>query len=168
MDSSPSVRSLRPATQLVHGGGLRSEFGETSEALFLTQGFVYPTAEAAEARFKGDDPGFIYSRFANPTVAMFESRMALLEGAEAARATATGMAAVTAALMSLVRARRPCRRRARAVWIVPLYRRGLAAAVRRRDHAGRRRRPRPVAGGHAPGDQGAVPGDPHQSDACDL
>lgn len=95
---------MRPATRLVHGGTLRSQFAETSEALFLTQGYVYPTMEAAEARFKGDDPGFIYSRFSNPTVAMFEERMALLEGAEAARATATGMAAVTAAVMGQVKA----------------------------------------------------------------
>jgi len=83
---------------------LRSPFGETSEGLFLTQGYVYPTAEAAEARFTGDDPGFIYSRYSNPTVAMFEERMALLEGAEAARSTASGMAAVTAALLGQVKA----------------------------------------------------------------
>jgi len=95
---------LRPATQLVHGGTLRSPFGETSEGLFLTQGYVYPSAEAAEARFTGEDPGFIYSRYSNPTVAMFEERMALLEGAEAARSTASGMAAVTAALMGQVKA----------------------------------------------------------------
>jgi O-succinylhomoserine sulfhydrylase len=75
-----------------------------SEALFLTQSFAYPTMEAAEARFKGDDPGFIYSRFSNPTVAMFEQRMILLEGAEAARATASGMAAVTASLLAQVKA----------------------------------------------------------------
>jgi len=96
--------TLRPRTQLVHGGTLRSGFGETSEALFLTQGFVYNSAEVAEGRFNGEDEGFQYSRFGNPTVAMFESRMALLEGAEAARATATGMAAVSAALMGQVRA----------------------------------------------------------------
>ncbi|QXX74788.1 O-succinylhomoserine sulfhydrylase [Methylovirgula sp. HY1] len=95
---------LREATRLVHGGTLRSQFGETSEALFLTQGFVYETMEAAEARFKGQNQGFIYSRFSNPTVAMFEERMCLLEGAEAARATASGMAAVTAALMGQVQA----------------------------------------------------------------
>ncbi|HMN72961.1 MAG TPA: O-succinylhomoserine sulfhydrylase [Rhodoblastus sp.] len=104
MSASDKPQTLRPATRLVHGGTLRSQYGETSEALFLTQGFVYDTAEAAEARFKGVDPGFVYSRFSNPTVAMFEQRMALLEGAEAARATASGMAAVTAALMGLVRA----------------------------------------------------------------
>ncbi|PWB83145.1 MAG: O-succinylhomoserine sulfhydrylase [Methylocystaceae bacterium] len=97
-------RDLRPATRLVHGGTLRSPFGEMSEALFLTQSFAYPTMEAAEARFKGEDPGFIYSRFSNPTVAMFEQRMTLLEGAEAARATASGMAAVTASLLAQVRA----------------------------------------------------------------
>jgi len=97
-------RTLKPATQLVHGGTLRSHFGELSEALYLTQSFAYPTMEAAEARFKGDEPGFIYSRFSNPTVAMFEQRMCLLEGAEAARATASGMAAVTASLLAQVKA----------------------------------------------------------------
>jgi O-succinylhomoserine sulfhydrylase len=98
-------KTLRAATQLVHGGTMRSSFEETSEALFLTQGYLYDTMEQAEARFKGEDTGgFIYSRFANPTVAMFERRMALLEGAEAARATASGMAAVTAALMGQLKA----------------------------------------------------------------
>ena len=101
---SPAERPLGTATKLVHGGAMRSQFKEVSEALFLTQGFVYDTAEAAEARFNGEDPGFIYSRFSNPTVAMFEQRMALLEGAEAARATASGMAAVTAAMLCHVKA----------------------------------------------------------------
>lgn len=96
--------SWRPETQLVHGGTLRSQFGETSEALFLTQGFVYNSAEQAEARFKNEDPGFQYSRFSNPTVSMFEERIRLLEGAEVARATATGMAAVTAGLLSFLKA----------------------------------------------------------------
>lgn len=104
MSANSPPRKLRPATQLVHGGGVRSQFGELSEALFLTQSFAYPTMEAAEARFKGDDPGFIYSRFSNPTVAMFEQRMCLLEGAEAARATASGMAAVTASLLAQLKA----------------------------------------------------------------
>ena len=99
-----SPKKLRPATRLVHGGTMRSQFGETSEALFLTQGYVYPDMETAEARFKGESPGFIYSRFSNPTVAMFEERMALLEGAEAARATASGMAAVTAAMLGQLKA----------------------------------------------------------------
>ena len=97
-------RNWKPATQLVHSGTLRSGFGETSEALFLTQGYVYPTAEAAEARFKGDEPGFIYSRYANPTVDMFEKRMCALEGAEDARATASGMAAVAAAILCSLKA----------------------------------------------------------------
>ena len=101
---SAPTRQYRPETRLVHGGTLRSQFGETSEALFLTQGFVYDTAEQCAARFAGDEPGFLYSRFSNPTVAMFEQRMIALEGAEAARATATGMAAVTAALMSQLKA----------------------------------------------------------------
>ncbi len=99
-----TTRKLRPATQLVHAGTLRSGFGETSEALFLTQGFVYDTAEAAEARFKGEEPGFIYSRYANPTTDMFEKRMCALEGAEDARATASGMAAVAAAILCQVKA----------------------------------------------------------------
>ncbi|KQT52166.1 MULTISPECIES: O-succinylhomoserine sulfhydrylase [unclassified Aureimonas] len=101
---SKTSRTLRPATQMVHGGTVRSGFGETSEALFLTQGFVYDSAEAAEARFKGEEPGFIYSRYGNPTTRMFEERMIALEGAEDARATASGMAAVTAALQCQVKA----------------------------------------------------------------
>ena len=97
-------RNWKTATELVHGGTMRSQFGETSEAIFLTQGFVYDSAEAAEARFKGEEPGFIYSRYANPTVHMFEQRMCALEGAEDARATASGMAAVAAALLCSVKA----------------------------------------------------------------
>ena len=97
-NDAKATRQWRAQTELVHGGTQRSGFGETSEALFLTQGFVYESAEAAEARFKGDEDGFIYSRYANPTVDMFEKRMCLLEGAEDARATASGMAAVAAAI----------------------------------------------------------------------
>ena len=99
-----STARYRPETRLVHSGTLRSQFAETSEALFLTQGFVYDTAEQCEARFKGEDPGFIYSRFSNPNISMFERRMIELEGAEAARATATGMAAVTTAILAPLRA----------------------------------------------------------------
>jgi O-succinylhomoserine sulfhydrylase len=98
------TKNYRPETRLVHAGTLRSQFGETSEALFLTQGYVYPTAEECEARFSGKAPGYVYSRYSNPTLSMFEQRMAALEGAESARSTATGMAAVTTALMGLVRA----------------------------------------------------------------
>ena len=96
-------RNWGASTKLVHGGIRRSQFGETSEALFLTQGFVYDSAEAAEARFKGEEDGFIYSRYANPTVDMFEQRMCLLEGAEDARATASGMAAVASAIACQVK-----------------------------------------------------------------
>jgi O-succinylhomoserine sulfhydrylase len=97
-------QGYRPETRLVHSGTLRSQFGETSEALFLTQGYVYDSSLTAERRFKNEEPGYQYSRFSNPTVSMFEQRMAALEGAEAARATATGMAAVTTALMGQLRA----------------------------------------------------------------
>jgi O-succinylhomoserine sulfhydrylase len=93
-----------PATQLVHEGTLRSQFGETSEAIFLNSGYVYNSAEQAEARFKGDEDGYVYSRYANPTVSMFEDRMCALEGAEAARGTASGMAAVAASLLSHLKA----------------------------------------------------------------
>ena len=92
--------TYRPATTLVHGGTTRTPYGETSEALFLTSGFVYESAEQAEATFTGAAEHFQYSRFGNPTVAMFEERLAQLEGAEACRATATGMAAVHAAMLS--------------------------------------------------------------------
>ncbi len=100
----PDFSTLHPDTLLVQGGTARSPYGETAEALYLTQGFVYDDAESCEARFKGEDPGFIYSRYGNPTTAMFESRMALLEGAQAARATASGMAAVNAALICQLKA----------------------------------------------------------------
>lgn len=101
---SKSSATYRPETRLVHSGTLRSQFGETSEALFLTQGYVYNSAEECEARFKGEDPGFIYSRYSNPTIAMFERRMIELEGAEAARSAATGMAAVTTAILAPLKA----------------------------------------------------------------
>lgn len=87
-------------TALVHGGTTRTEHGETSEALYLNSGFTYPSAEAAAERFAADDPGFVYSRFANPSVRMFEERMIALEGAGDARATGTGMAAIAGVLMS--------------------------------------------------------------------
>ncbi|MGN6459876.1 MAG: PLP-dependent transferase, partial [Pseudolabrys sp.] len=99
-----AMRDYRPETRMIHAGTQRSQFGETSEALFLTQGFVYDSAEQCAGRFTGEEPGYLYSRFSNPTVNMFEQRIAALEGAESARATASGMAAVTAALMGQVRA----------------------------------------------------------------
>jgi O-succinylhomoserine sulfhydrylase len=104
MSDKDSLADLHPDTLLVHGGTLRSSFGETSEALFLTSGYVYNNAADAEARFKNEVDGYTYSRFANPTNTMFETRMALLEGAEAARSTATGMAAVSSALFGYLKA----------------------------------------------------------------
>jgi O-succinylhomoserine sulfhydrylase len=104
MSETTSTKRYRPETRLVHGGTLRSQFGETSEAMFLTQGYVYDSAEQCEARFKGHEPGFIYSRYSNPTIEMFERRMIELEGAEAARSTATGMAAVTTAILAPLKA----------------------------------------------------------------
>ncbi|WP_297767324.1 O-succinylhomoserine sulfhydrylase [uncultured Roseovarius sp.] len=97
--------SWQKRTKLVHGGTRRSQYNEVSEAIFLTQGFVYESAEAAEARFiKAGDDEFIYARYGNPTVAMFEDRIAGLEGTEDGFATASGMAAVSGALTSMLRA----------------------------------------------------------------
>src|SRR6266576_1303990 len=95
---------LSPATLLVRGGSERSAYEETSEALFMTSGFVYGSAAEAEAAFKQDGSGYVYSRYRNPTVTMFEERLRLIEGAEACRATASGMAAVFAALLCRLRA----------------------------------------------------------------
>jgi len=99
------TKDWKTRTQLVHEGSRRSQYGEMAEAIFLTQGFVYPTAEAAEARFvaAGADE-FIYARYGNPTTRMFEERIAALEGTEDAFATASGMAAVSGALMACLRA----------------------------------------------------------------
>ena len=101
---SEDPHAWETATRLIRGGTMRTAFNETSEALFLTQSFVYDTAESAVARFNGEEPGYVYSRFANPTVQMFEDRLALLEGAQSCRAQTSGMAAVHAALMGLLRA----------------------------------------------------------------
>ena len=97
-------KQWRPQTRLVHGGTQRSQHGEAAEALFLTSGYVYDHPEIARDRFAGDADGFTYSRFANPTVRMFEERLTALEGSETARATATGMAAVTASMLSHLQA----------------------------------------------------------------
>lgn len=98
-------KDWKTRTQLVHEGSRRSQYGEMAEAIFLTQGFVYPDAESAEARFiKAGEDEFIYARYGNPTTRMFEERIAALEGTEDAFATASGMAAVSGALMSILRA----------------------------------------------------------------
>ena len=93
------TKNWRPATQAIRSGTQRTEFGETSEALFLTSGYTYDCAEDAAARFAGEQDGMTYSRLQNPTVQMLEERIAVMEGAEACRATASGMAAMTAALL---------------------------------------------------------------------
>lgn len=98
------TRNWRPATQAVRGGTWRSEMGETSEAIFLTSGFAYDNAETAAMRFRGEDPGMTYSRLQNPTVAMLEERIALMDGAEACRVQASGMAAMTAAMLCQLQA----------------------------------------------------------------
>ena len=101
MSKPPTApRDYRPETRMVHAGSLRSQFGETSEALYLTQSYVYDSAEECAARFAGTATGFTYSRFSNPNIAMLERRMVELEGAGAARAFASGMAAITACLLA--------------------------------------------------------------------
>jgi O-succinylhomoserine sulfhydrylase len=104
---APAVESpadWEDATKLIRGGLARTPYGETAEAMFLTQSFVYDSAEAADARFSGEQPGFVYSRYANPTTKMFEDKLALLEGAESCLSVASGMAAVASALVNLVKA----------------------------------------------------------------
>jgi O-succinylhomoserine sulfhydrylase len=102
MTTDPTT--LRPATRLVHGGVNRSQHGETAEALYLTSGYVYDSAEQAEGTFAGTVDHYQYSRFANPTLSMLEDRLCLIEDAEACRTTATGMAAVNAALLAHLKA----------------------------------------------------------------
>jgi O-succinylhomoserine sulfhydrylase len=103
-DTSPLPENARLGTLLVHGGGLRSQHLETSEAIYMTSGYVYGSAEEAESAFANDGSRYVYSRYANPTITMFEERLRLLEGAEACRATGSGMAAVFASLACLVKA----------------------------------------------------------------
>ncbi len=102
MADDSAKKNWRPATQLVRGGTNRSNFAETNEGVFMTSGYIYETAEQAQRAFKGEEERFIYSRFSNPTVNMFQDRMKLLEGAESCWATATGMAAVFASLAATV------------------------------------------------------------------
>ena len=102
-NAAPDIKNWKPQTRAVRAGQVRSNFDETSEALFLTSGYAYNSAEEAEATFKGESTHFQYSRFGNPTVSMFENRLAALEGAEACRATSTGMSAVFFALLALLK-----------------------------------------------------------------
>ncbi len=103
-DSEERPEDWDVATKLIRGGIHRTAYGEIAEAMFLTQSFAYDSPEQAEARFAGEEPGFIYSRYSNPTTAAFEERLALLEGAESCRSTASGMAAVATALIGLLKA----------------------------------------------------------------
>ncbi len=103
-EDNGSGGAWREQTNLVRGGLLRSGFQETAEAIYMTSGYVYESAEEAEAAFKGERQRYVYSRYANPTVSMFESRLAMLEGAEACRGTSSGMAAVFASLMCQLKA----------------------------------------------------------------
>ena len=103
-DAKPEKpKQWRAQTMMVRGGTTRSQYGETSEALYLNSGFVYESPEQQSARMAGDEPGYIYSRYANPTVRMFEERLAQLEGAEDCRATASGMAAIHTMLVAPVK-----------------------------------------------------------------
>ncbi len=92
--------SWKPATKAVRGGLMRSEHGEISEALYLTSGYAYDSAEQAMARMKGDEPGFVYSRYGSPTCEMLQQRLALIEGAETCRVTGSGMGAISAAILA--------------------------------------------------------------------
>lgn len=103
MDDTASPKDWRKETQLVRGGTMRSNYGETSEALFLNSGFCYDSAHTAETRFNGEDPGFVYSRYLNPTLSMLEQRLELLEGAERCCVVASGMAAVFASMMCFLK-----------------------------------------------------------------
>lgn len=103
MKKKENQENWKTNTKLVRGGTLRSNFGETSEAIFLNSGFCYESAEVAESRFNGEAPGYVYSRYCNPTLSMLEERLALLEGAEAACVVASGMAAVFASLASQIK-----------------------------------------------------------------
>ncbi len=103
-ESIDKLRDLGRDTQLVHGGAIRSQFGEVSEAIFLNSGFCYDDAETAEKRFNGEEPGFVYSRYRNPTLTMLEDRLCLLEGAESCVVVGSGMAAVFESLMSVLKA----------------------------------------------------------------
>jgi len=98
------LNNLQSQTKMVRGGTLRSNFGETSEAIFMNSGFCYNSAEIAESRFDGSDPGFVYSRYVNPTLKMLEDRLALLENAEACCVMASGMSAVFASIMCQIKA----------------------------------------------------------------
>lgn len=156
-----ATANWRPATRALRGGTWRSEHGETSEALFLTSGYTYDDAQTVADRFAGTAQGMTYSRLQNPTVAMLEERIALMEGAEACRTQATRMAAMTAALLCQL-ATGDHVVAARCVWIVPLAGRYPAAQVRDRNHRHRQRRQCRVGGRDPAQHQGVLLRDPGQ------
>ena len=162
MATNKDWKNWRKQTLAVRGGQRRTPFQETSEALFMTAGYAYEGAEEAEERFKGA-PGYTYTRYANPTVSMFEERMALLEGAPEARATASGMAAVTATFLCCLKVGRPRGGGARPVRRHPLRDRGGADPFRHHPHDRGRARPGAMAGGHAARDQAVLLRDAVQS-----
>ena len=129
---SRDPKTLRPATQLIHGGSLRSRFEETSEALFLTQGYLYDTMEIAEARFKGDDPGFVYSRFSQPDGCDVRGRMALIEGRRGGAGDGERHGGGHRRAMGQLKAGDHVVAAPGAVRLVPLRGRGAVAALRRR------------------------------------
>ena len=164
--SASAKKDYRPETRLVQSGTLRSQFGETSEALFLTQGYVYDTPQQAEARFKGEDPGYhLFALRQSDRRRCSSAAWRLLEGAEAARATATGMAAVTAALVGQLKAGDHVVA-SKAMFGSCLYVvEELSAALRRRLDAGRRLRSRRLAQRDAAQHQDLLSGKPDQSGA---
>ncbi len=103
MSINKDVKDKKLATRLVRGGTTRTEYGEVSEAIFMNSGFCYDSAEVAESRFNGEAPGYVYSRYLNPSLAMLEEKLALLEGAEQACVMGSGMAAVHASMMSFLK-----------------------------------------------------------------
>ena len=139
-DDDEDPRAWGAATRAVRGGLARSNFGEVAEALYLTQSYVYDTAQSADARFAGTDPGFIYTRYGNPTIQMFEDRLALIEGAEYCRALASGMSAVHVALTGLVKAGDHIVAGRALFGSCRWDPQQLGPPVRRRDHPGRRAR----------------------------
>ena len=134
------TQTWRPATQAVRGGTARSEWGETSEAIFLTSGYAYDCAGDAAARFAGEQEGMTYSRCRTRRCRCWKQRIALLEGAEACRTMASGHGGDDGGAAVPAQPGRPCRRRARRVRIVPLAGRQPVAALRHRDDHGRRPR----------------------------
>ena len=160
-----SQARYRPETRLVHAGTLRSQFGETSEALFLTQGYVYDSSAQAERRFKNEEPGYQYSRFSNPTVAMFEARMAVARGRRSRARDRDRHGGGDGRAARPAQGRRSRRRREGAVRLVPLRGRGFPAALRHRLDAGRRHRSRSMEERGAAEHQDLLPRKPDQSDA---